>query len=164
VETLVSVRKVLLYPDPRLKEVSETVGDAEWDDELLALACDLRDTMLAYKGVGLAAPQIGVMRRVLAVTNPGERETLVMANPVIKRFGRDRKKMREGCLSFPGVFEWVERSLKVEVEYSVALPYGLHGGPQRVLKRFRGLQAHVIQHELEHLDGILLNSHHKSVV
>jgi peptide deformylase len=117
--------------------------------------------MIEYNGVGLAAPQVGVMRRVIAVTNPGESEVLVMANPVITRFGNNRRKMREGCLSFPGVFEWVERSLKVEVEYSVALPYGLHGGPQRVLKRFRGLQAHVIQHEVEHLNGILLSDHKK---
>jgi peptide deformylase len=153
------IRDILLYPDPRLSQVSETVGDAEFDEELLALCTDLRDTMVANKGVGLAAPQIGDLRRVIAVTGGDpEAQVLVMVNPVITHFGRDRKKLREGCLSFPGVFEWVERSLKIEVEFSIGLPYGSYGGTPRLFKRFRGLQAHVIQHELEHLDGILLSN------
>ena len=146
-------REILKYPDPKLSKVSEPVYVTEFDDELLALATDLRETMLAANGAGLAAPQIGILRRVIAIRGDNDDKTvppLVLVNPVITSKSNNRKLMREGCLSFPGIFEMVMRSLKVDVDYFT--PQG-----EYVTARFKGLQAHAIQHEVEHLDGHLLS-------
>ena len=152
-----SVREVLLYPDPRLKQVSKALEFADFDDELVDLADDLRETMVACKGAGLAASQIGVMQRVIAIRGDNDDRDvppLILVNPVIIHLSKNRKLMREGCLSFPGVFEMVMRSLKVKVKFRN--PYSLG-----FTATFKGLQAHAIQHEVEHLDGILLNDHQK---
>lgn len=116
------------------------------DDEVRAFAQDLFDTMHAYKGVGLAANQVGALRRIAVVeTDPEHRYVLI--NPVVvEREGA--RKDEEGCLSVPDVYGEVERSARVVVE---ALDE--HG----VTRRIEGtdLLARVLQHEIDHLDGIL---------
>jgi peptide deformylase len=160
VEALV-IRSVLLYPDARLRGVSKPLEEEEdFNDDLVDLIADLRETMQHYRGVGLSAPQIGVMKRVVVITgDPRAAEPLVLVNPVITHLSGNRKLMREGCLSFPGVFEMVMRSFKVRVSF--LFPDKLD---QRYSMKLAGLQAHVVQHELEHLDGILLSDHKKIVV
>jgi peptide deformylase len=143
------IRRVLLYPDPVLKCKSRAVAWDEFDkEELRTLVADLRDTCIAYHGVGLAAVQVGVLQRVVLVG----RSMLAMVNPVIVGRSEDTAVHLEGCLSFPDVFEVVRRRLEVDVEYQRV-------DGERVLESFKGLDAHAVQHELEHLDGQLLSDH-----
>lgn len=148
------IHKVLVYPNTKLKDVSVAVSTFSGD--LQGLVVNLFDTMRAYRGAGLSAIQIGVALRVVVLEglpglgqgNPGS--PLALINPVIASLSEEKKIMTEGCLSFPGIFEKVERSLKATVE-------GLDTqGRPRTLS-LEGLQAHAIQHEVEHLEGMLLS-------
>jgi len=146
----VSVRPVRIYGDPVLRARAAEVKD--FDDLLRTLASDMRETMHAYRGVGLAANQIGVLQRVLVVDVPGEsedepRRAYTMVNPVITaRSGSESGE--EGCLSIPGVYEDVGRSLRVTVEFADE-----HGRPTTIAAE--GYLARAIQHEIDHLDGVL---------
>jgi peptide deformylase len=146
-----SLQKVLLVPDPRLKKVCAPVEN--FDDDLRALLQDLEDTRIANSGcVGIASPQIGVLARVAIVNTSAHKKFgaqssghLVLVNPIITR--REGERLgREGCLSLPDFPANVRRSMSVEVEYSDA------GGVRRV-HCAQDFEAVVIQHELDHLDG-----------
>ena len=119
------------------------------DDEIRRLVDDLLETMYTFEGVGLAANQVGIAKRV-AVVDIGERgsQPIVLINPRITRSSEEVETCEEGCLSIPDVFADVERHFSVTVE---ALDY--YG------KRFRlslsGYEARAVQHEIDHLDGIL---------
>ena len=123
---------------------------AEFDDTLRGLVEDLRETMAAYNGVGLAANQVGVLQRVLVVDVPmddDQRVRLCLVNPVIsERAGSESGE--EGCLSIPGVFEDVGRARTIRVEARDE-----NGGEIEVAAE--GYLARAIQHEVDHLDGIL---------
>jgi peptide deformylase len=141
----VAVREVLLYPDPRLKQVAQPAQASEVD----AIAGDLIDTMRSYERcVGIAAPQIGIPSRVAVVDVTGhpKAETsgrlIVLANPhVVEAHGAE--VAREGCLSLPEVTGNVSRPTTIEVEHL--------GGALRC----EGFEARCVLHELDHLDGIL---------
>lgn len=139
-----SLRAVHLLGSPVLRQRSPEV--AAVDEEARTFIADLFDTMRAYKGVGLAANQVGTLRRIAVVeTDPEHRYALV--NPVVvEREGTEKEE--EGCLSIPEVYGEVERAARVVVE---ALDE--HG----VKRRIEGtdLLARVLQHEIDHLDGIL---------
>lgn len=141
-------RPVRIYGDPVLREKAREIRD--FDDSLRALVADLFETMHAYNGVGLAANQVGVAQRVFVVDVPredGERDRFAVVNPVLDhRLGKQRDE--EGCLSMPGINEEVERPLKLRLR-------GLdeHGRPiDRVVE---GFLARAVQHETDHLDGVL---------
>ncbi|MEZ4227440.1 MAG: peptide deformylase [Polyangiaceae bacterium] len=144
-----ALRTILEYPDPRLREVAKPVGTV--DDEIRTLVDDMAETMYAAPGVGLAAPQVGVALRVFVIDIAAEDEPSdlkVFINPEIT-FKDGHQTWNEGCLSFPGVSEDIKRAEYVKV---TAL--------DRKGKRFEleadGLLAVAIQHENDHLDGVLM--------
>lgn len=143
-----SVRPVRIYGDPVLRARARDV--LEFDDTLRALVADLFDTMAAYNGVGLAANQVGVAQRVFVVDVPhedGSHDRFAVVNPALDQ-KRGKEKGEEGCLSMPGILEQVQRATSVRVR-------GLdeHGKPlERVVT---GYLARAIQHETDHLDGVL---------
>ncbi|MBU2025469.1 MAG: peptide deformylase [Patescibacteria group bacterium] len=131
--------------DIRLREKAKEVADPA--DPLVAnLVKQMTKTLQANNGVGLAAPQVGQAVRIFVAEI--DYELYAMINPKIKNLSRDTVEMEEGCLSFPGVFKPITRSKKVTVTY-----FDL-GGEKKTLKA-RGLLARVIQHEYDHLDGVL---------
>lgn len=133
--------------DPILRERAAEVEAV--DEELRALVADMFETMYAEDGVGLAAPQIGVGRRIVVVdTRDEDAEPLALVNPVVVEAGSEVAKAEEGCLSIPGIVDVVERSTRVVVE---ATDPG--GKPVRV--EAEDLLARVLLHEVDHLDGVL---------
>jgi peptide deformylase len=145
-----TVRRVLKYPHPVLRETCEPV--AAWDSSLQALVDDMTDTLYDSPGaVGLAACQIGETARViiLDMTSKTTREAYkVLINPVIVEASR-KKSMREGCLSFPDYLATVKRATKVTFT-----AFDRDGAPQ--IYTVQGLEAIAVQHEIDHLDGVLM--------
>jgi len=146
----VSVRPVRVYGDPVLKQRAAEV--TQFDESLKGLAADMHETMHAYRGVGLAGNQIGVLQRILVVDVPGgdegeERRIYTVVNPVIvEKSGTQTDE--EGCLSIPGVWQDVTRAMKVAVEARDE-----NGQPFRI--DAEGYLARALQHEIDHLDGVL---------
>lgn len=143
---------ILIWPDPRLAQVSEPVVNI--DDEIRTLCDDLLETMYDADGVGLAAPQVGVHKRVVVVDiygteedRPSGEDPLILINPEFS--GHEGElTWEEGCLSVPGELGKVTRSAHVKMTYT-----DLDGNPQ-VLEA-EGLKAVALQHEVDHLDGKL---------
>ena len=143
-----TVRPIHLLGSPALRERATEIGRVE--DALLDLIKDLFDTMKADEGIGLAANQIGVARRV-AVVHTEEADELVLIDPVIvEREGTERGE--EGCLSIPDIFGDVDRSYRIVVETTTI-------GDERIRVTADALRARAIQHEIDHLDGILFIDH-----
>jgi peptide deformylase len=143
-----SLREIVLYPDPVLRRPAREVE--RFDAELERLVEDLAETMYAAPGVGLAAPQVGVDLRVAVVdvgAAGGRRELLVLVNPrLVESEGRQSEE--EGCLSIPGLSERVDRPARVVVEARDA-----RGEKLRLAAE--GFLARVVCHELDHLEGVL---------
>lgn len=143
-------RTILLHPDPRLKAVCNPV-DA-FDKDLRALADDMLETMYDAPGIGLAAPQVGVMNRMLVMDcvkdDLAAAEPMVLINPRVIDASTDLNVYDEGCLSIPDQYAEVERPARVKVEWS-----DLDG--KTVQKEFDGLWATCVQHEIDHLNGKL---------
>ena len=151
-----ALRPIRTYPDPVLAVPTQPV--AAIDAEVRELVRDMAETMYAAPGIGLAANQVGVGRRV-AVIDPGDPKVhqglIVLINPeIVEREGQI--VWEEGCLSLPGVYEDVERAESVAVR---ALDLD---GRERTI-RAQGLLAVAIQHEIDHLDGVLLLDHFSSL-
>jgi peptide deformylase len=146
------IRTILKYPNPKLKEKSVAVEFYHLGFDLDAFARDLVQTMEANRGIGIAAIQVGVPKRLIIVKQASDSSPLVMVNPVITDFRGDKLLMTEGCLSFPGIFEKVKRFEGVNVTYERLSGVKIHD-------TLYGRDAHVIQHEVEHLDGMLLSDH-----
>ena len=151
-----TVLPIIIAPDPRLKTKSEPV--ATIDDTIKQLAADLFHTMYAEKGIGLAAVQVGVLKRVLVADvtwreedgNPGKQYVLI--NPEITKNSDQDNVYKEGCLSFPEQYSDVTRPKSVTVRYT-----DLEGKQQE--EEFTGLLATCIQHEIDHLNGITFVDH-----
>jgi peptide deformylase len=140
--------EVVLYPDPALRKISEPVR--EFDERLQDLVAALFDRMRKSKGVGLAAPQVGLRQRVLVLGPTGEeKDDLVLVNPVVVARSGERVVFDEGCLSFPGIYAEVTRPDRCTVQ-----SVDLSGKP--VEKEYSGFTSRIIQHEYDHLEGILL--------
>jgi len=144
------LRPIRIYGDPALRARAQEV--AEFDDSLLGLAADMRETMRAYYGVGLAANQVGVLHRVLVVDVPldeeGEaRAAYTLVNPVILERASSQVA-EEGCLSIPGIYEDVSRPLRVRVRYR-------DERGEEAMMTAEGYLARAILHEIDHLDGVL---------
>lgn len=142
------VRKILLYPDPLLKEVSREVS--EIDPYVDSFIEDLVESMRSSPGVGLAAPQVGELLRIIAVDvtpkHPGH-GLLVLINPVIVS-SSGNKTGREGCLSIPQYTANITRAGEVAVK-------AIDRGGKEIIVESKGLEAVALQHEIDHLDGVL---------
>ena len=142
------IRPVRIYGDPVLREKAREV--LEFDDSLRQLVADLYDTMAAYQGVGLAANQVGVAQRVFVVDVPnedGSHERFAAVNPEIDRRA-GKEKGEEGCLSMPGIAADVERATQLRLR-----AFDEHGQPFE--RAVEGYLARAVQHEADHLDGVL---------
>jgi peptide deformylase len=144
-----TVKKILTEPDPFLRQKSQTVEKV--DDDMRQLMDDMLDTMYNAQGIGLAAIQIGTPKRVIVIDLLKEKEKknpLYFVNPEIVWSSKEEATYEEGCLSVPGQFAEIDRPNKCHVKY---LDYD---GNKRELKA-EGLLATCIQHEIDHLEGIL---------
>src|SRR5688500_15926877 len=140
-------RPLRIMGDPVLREKAAPV--AEVNSEIRTLIADMFDTMYAEEGVGLAAPQVGIGARVIVVDpREGDAQPLALVNPEIVYFSEDVDRAEEGCLSIPGLKEIVERALAVRVE-------GLDREGNPVTIEAEGFLARILQHEVDHIDGIL---------
>ena len=151
-----TIRKILTFPDPKLREVAKEV--TEFNSDLKSLAEDLIETMYEFKGIGLAAVQIGVNKRVIvADVSEEKKEPFIFINPKIKILNEDEKGgYDEGCLSIPGFYEEVVRPTQVEISFQ-----NLSGKKEEIIPE--GLLGVVVQHETDHLDGKLMVDYISSV-
>ena len=144
-----SVKTILIEPNKLLRQVSKSVDKV--GDEERALMNDMLETMYNAPGIGLAAIQIGVPKRIIVMDigrDENKKEPRYFVNPIIKNKNEEKAKYEEGCLSVPDQFAEIERPNTCEVEY---LDYE---GKKQLLKA-EGLLATCIQHEMDHLEGIL---------
>ena len=169
-----AIREILEVPDPRLKVVSEPVADNEFNDELKTLVEDMFETMYNAPGIGLAAIQVGVPKRVLVIdlqpddpdappvecehdghkhTHPAtKKEPRVFINPEILDPSEELSTYQEGCLSVPDIFADVDRPATCRVRWQ-----DLEGTVHE--EALEGLMATCLQHEMDHLEGILFIDH-----
>jgi peptide deformylase len=149
-----ALREILIHPDPRLKKVADPVPDIS--DEIRRLADDMLETMYDAPGIGLAAPQVGVSRRLLVMDCVKEEgaaaRPMVLINPEVTWESEALNTYEEGCLSIPEQYADVTRPAEVEVAWT-----GLDG--KRHQERFDRLWATCVQHEIDHLNGTLFIDH-----
>lgn len=148
-----TLRDIVCWPDPRLSTVCDVVETVT--PEIETLAADLLETMYAAPGRGLAGPQVGVMLRIFVMDTTWKEAApmpQVFINPVIEARSAAQAVQSEGCLSIPGVLLDVTRPAEVTLRWTDA-----HGAPQRQV--FSGFAAACVQHELDHLDGIVTLDH-----
>ena len=142
--------RILEYPHPLLR--TENAPIVDFGPELAALASEMLLVMYASQGVGLAAPQVGINRRLMVVNWSGDPEEveseLVLCNPQILYTSKGKDLDIEGCLSFPGFTADVARSRSIKVRYD-----DLDGKPQKMT--LKGWEARVFQHEYDHIDAVL---------
>ena len=144
-----ALREILVVPHPVLKQVSQPVETV--DDELRALMDDMLETMYDAPGIGLAAVQIGVPKRVIVMDISGPEEAKApqfFVNPEILSASEDRLPYEEGCLSVPEIYDEIERPARIRLRY-----FNYQG--ETVEEDAEGLYAVCIQHEMDHLEGVL---------
>ena len=144
-----SVKTIIIEPNKLLRQISKPVEKNGKEEQ--KLMDDMLDTMYAANGIGLAAIQIGIPKRIIVMDiskEEGKKEPRYFVNPVIKNKNPIKNTHEEGCLSVPEQFAEIDRPSKCEVEY---LDYN---GKKQLLKT-EGLLATCIQHEMDHLEGIL---------
>ena len=149
-----AIRTILKFPDPGLREKAKPVS--AFDEDLRLLAVDLAETMLAAPGAGLAAPQVGVLQRVIALAGAENGEdfddrVLVLVNPELTR-AEGEQLYEEGCLSVQDLYEQVKRAAEVTVAFQ-----DISGRPLEISAE--GRRAVILQHEIDHLDGVLFLDH-----
>jgi peptide deformylase len=148
-----AIREILVVPNPVLKQVSQPVDKV--DDALRALMDDMLETMYDAPGIGLAAIQIGVAKRVIVMDLAGpdeEKAPRYFVNPEILWSSEDTAPYEEGCLSIPEVYDEVQRPARVKLKY-------LNYQGEEVIEDADGLFAVCIQHEMDHLEGVLFIDH-----
>ena len=143
--------KILEFPDPRLRTIAEPVEKV--DDEVRKLIDDMFETMYDAPGIGLAATQVNVHKRIVVIDlSEDKSEPLVMINPEFEVLTDEEDKMQEGCLSVPGFYENVERPNRIRLK-----ALDRDGKPYELIAE--ELLAVCIQHELDHLNGKLFVDH-----
>ncbi len=148
-----SLLEIVKWPDPRLREACAPV--AEITPRVKALAADMLETMYAAPGRGLAGPQVGFMGRLFVMDTgwkESEPDPLVCINPTLQEVAEDLAINSEGCLSIPGVTAEISRPDRVQMAWT-----GTDG--QRFVRSFDGFGAVCVQHEMDHLDGIVTFDH-----
>jgi peptide deformylase len=151
---IMAIREIITVPNPLLKQVSTPV-EGGVTDELRALMDDMLETMYAAPGIGLAAIQVGVPKRIIVMDLAREDEApkpQFFVNPQITWRSDDLVAYEEGCLSIPEVYDQVERPSKVRVKY-------LNRDGEEIEEEADGLYAVCIQHEMDHLEGIVFIDH-----
>ncbi len=144
-----SLREIIKLPDPVLRQKALPIERV--DDETRRLAADMLETMYEAPGIGLAAPQIAISRRLIVMDVARDEEPkspIVMINPEIVSVGDEPRLYEEGCLSIPDIFAEVERPGQCRVRYVDEA-----GALQEI--DCEGLMSTVVQHEIDHLDGVL---------
>ena len=144
-----TVKKILVEPNKLLRQISSPVQNV--GNEERKIMDDMLDTMYEANGIGLAAIQIGVPKRIIVMDisrDENKKEPMYFVNPIIKNKNPEKSTYEEGCLSVPDQFAEIDRPSKCDVEY---LDYN---GEEQLLKA-EGLLATCIQHEMDHLEGIL---------
>lgn len=139
-----SIRKICTYPDPILREKNEDVNT--FDNELKIIIDDMWETMYASDGLGLAAPQVGISKKIIVIDY--DEEKYVLINPVITE-KNGVVTHEEGCLSFPGTY------VKVDSPETMTVHYKNENG-EDCIKKTEGFLSTVFSHEIDHLDGRLL--------
>ena len=148
-----TIRPLIILPDPKLRLVSEPIKAVT--DEVRRLADDMLETMYDAPGVGLAAIQVGVPLRMVTMDvskSETERQPLVLLNPEILSSSEEKSSYEEGCLSIPEYYEELERPARVRFRYM-----NLQG--ETIEQDADGLMATCVQHEIDHLNGILFIDH-----
>ena len=138
--------KIIKYPNIILRKAAKTVSS--FDSKLKKISEDMYNIMIKDNGIGLAGPQVNINQKIIIVGNMDNKEYKAYINPEITYFSKDKDIEEEGCLSLPNIFGLVKRSKKIHLKY-----YDLEG--QKVKEKIKGLKATVIQHEIDHLNGIL---------
>lgn len=146
-----AIREIVLDGNEILKQKTQPVEKI--DNEIKEIVQDMLDTMYKYDGIGLAASQIGILKSIIVydveyIKEDEKKKPVVFINPKIIQTSKSKIEVEEGCLSFPDVFENVLRFEKVKVEYT-----NLEG--KRKILSAKDIEAVVIQHELDHLDGVV---------
>ena len=150
---IVSSLQIIIAPDPRLQETSKPV--TEINQKVKTLLDDMLETMYKSNGIGLAAPQVGILSRLIVMDcteKDKKKKPLKFVNPEILETSSEKSEFEEGCLSLPAQFSKVERPKVVLVKYKDE--NGKHNE-----KRFYGLEATCLQHEIDHLNGKLFVDH-----
>lgn len=143
--------KILEFPDPRLRTIAEPVDQV--DDEIRTLIDDMFETMYDAPGIGLAATQVNVHKRIVVIDiSEDKSEPLVLINPEFEILTDDQDQMQEGCLSVPGFYENVERPNRIRLK-------ALNRDGEQYELVAEELLAVCIQHELDHLNGKLFVDH-----
>ena len=148
-----SIKDIITVPSEILKKKSEPIEKVGKNEKKLIK--DLFDTMYASKGIGLAAVQVGILKRILVIdvsTKNEQKKPISLINPIIKRFSDDTSVYEEGCLSIPETFIEIERPKICEIEY-----IDLDGNKKEL--KCDGLMSTCVQHEINHLDGKLIIDH-----
>jgi peptide deformylase len=159
-----AIRRILRIDKPEEKKILKTRSHPVKlpNPKLATLIEDMFETMHAANGVGLAAPQIGLLQRIAVIgikrdeqaeAGPENEDRYVLINPSIVKISPERERIMDGCLSLPGWYGEIERATWVTVDY-----YDLKGKKQRIRKA-TGLLAWALQHEIDHLDGVLFTEH-----
>lgn len=146
-----AIREIVLDGNDILKQKTQIVEQI--DNDIKEIVQDMLDTMYKYDGIGLAASQIGILKSIIVydveyIKEDEKKKPVVFINPKIIQTSKGKIEVEEGCLSFPDVFENVLRFEKVKVEYT-----NLEG--KRKILSAKDIEAVVIQHELDHLDGVV---------
>ena len=138
--------KIIKYPNDFLRKKTEEVKDFK-DPKLAKLVSDMVKTMETEKGIGLAAPQVGSGFRICVAKV--DNIAYILINPKIKSYSRKKEIFEEGCLSFPGKYFPVERPVKVKIKARDV-------SGKKIKIKAEGLLARVLQHEIDHLEGVLI--------
>ena len=141
--------KILIFPDPKLRTIAEPVKEV--DNSIVKLSQDMLETMYDGDGIGLAATQVDIHKRVIVVDVSNEKnDPLVLINPTINKIiDKENKSYSEGCLSVPGIFEELERPTSVEIK-----ALGVDGKEFTLIAE--DILSVVIQHEMDHLEGKMM--------
>ena len=148
-----SIREIITVPDETLKKISKPIEKLGVNEK--KLINDLFETMYNFNGIGLAAVQVGILKRILVVdvsSKEEKKKPICFVNPIIKKVSNEKSVYEEGCLSIPDTFIEIERPKICEVEY-----VDINGKINT--KKFDGLLSTCIQHEINHLDGKLIIDH-----
>lgn len=139
------IYEIRKYGDPILREVAQKVEKI--DDEILEILDSMVETMYETKGVGLAAPQVGISKRIF-VCDQGDGVVRKVINPVITPLTENLIECEEGCLSVPGIYKKVQRPEKIRVEY-------MNEKGEEITEEVEGFLAIIMQHEFDHLEAVL---------
>ena len=148
-----AIRDIITVPDETLKKISEPIEKVGVNEKKLIK--DLFETMYNFKGIGLAAVQVGILKRILVVDVSSKEEKknpICFVNPIIKKISNKMSVYEEGCLSIPDTFIEIERPKTCEIEY-----IDINGKIKT--QEFDGLLSTCVQHEINHLDGKLIIDH-----